>query len=528
MFTTTRSTEPNRGGFRPQPLHLAHSLNPLHLPHSWCKSTGTDLPQDVDYSFIEDSVRRLMTSSSQSEGDSRFTYSKRDFLKGMAENPPVILTHATTQLNLRRNRSTLRKSTLFSNRDFSSRTPRFLQNEIQVEERDKSVREKHYQGFCSKMASMGPNDEVVSLELPAPSGWKKMFLPKKAGTPKKNEIVFTSPTGEEITNRRQLDKYLKAHPGGPKASEFDWGTGETPRRSSRISEKVKESPPQAEPVPKRAKKSSSASKKDKKDKNAPQSEEGGEDVEMQEAEEKKEEAPEKAVAEENEKQEKDENAPVEEKQDETDKNVPVVEEKEKDAPENPVVEEDDKSAPENPIVEEKQEEKNAPESENPIVEDTEKQEKDKNAHEDPIVEEKQEEEDKNAPESENPIVEENEKQVKDSIAPVETEKDEDKHEEESKVDELCEIPKMPPSEEALDELKEKAADVNVIEANDNNNGEAMVAEYQDKVENDVAKGETIQEKAEEGQKGNFGMSEADKEKETSAVENGCHVDAEPW
>lgn len=160
-----------------------------------------------------------------------------------------------------------------------------------------------------------------------------MFLPKKAGTPKKNEIVFTSPTGEEITNRRQLDKYLKAHPGGPKASDFDWGTGETPRRSSRISEKVKESPPLAEPVPKRAKKSSSASKKDKKDKNAPQSEEETADVEMQEAEEKKEEAPpEKAVAEDNEKQEKDENAPVEDKESETDKNAPVVEEKEKDAP----------------------------------------------------------------------------------------------------------------------------------------------------------------------------------------------------
>ncbi|ONK74232.1 uncharacterized protein A4U43_C03F4150 [Asparagus officinalis] len=51
------------------------------------------------------------------------------------------------------------------------------------------------------------------------------FTPKKGGTPKRNEIVFISPTGEEIANKRQLDQYLRAHPGGPPASDFDWGTG---------------------------------------------------------------------------------------------------------------------------------------------------------------------------------------------------------------------------------------------------------------------------------------------------------------
>ncbi|KAH0458433.1 hypothetical protein IEQ34_013748 [Dendrobium chrysotoxum] len=65
------------------------------------------------------------------------------------------------------------------------------------------------------------------------------FTPKQGGTPKRNEIVFISPTGEEIKNRRQLDQYLRSHPGGPPSSEFDWGTGDTPRRSARISEKVK-------------------------------------------------------------------------------------------------------------------------------------------------------------------------------------------------------------------------------------------------------------------------------------------------
>ncbi|PSR84516.1 Methyl-CpG-binding domain-containing protein [Actinidia chinensis var. chinensis] len=91
-------------------------------------------------------------------------------------------------------------------------------------------------------------------------------MPKKGGTPKKNEIVFTAPTGEEITNSRHLEQYLKSHPGGPAISEFDWGTGETPRRSVRISEKAKATqPPETEPPKKRSRKTS-ASKKDDKEK----------------------------------------------------------------------------------------------------------------------------------------------------------------------------------------------------------------------------------------------------------------------
>ncbi|CAN6455156.1 unnamed protein product [Victoria cruziana] len=98
--------------------------------------------------------------------------------------------------------------------------------------------------------------EVVSVDLPAPVGWKKKFVPKKGGTPKKNEIIFVSPTGEEIKNKKQLDQYLKSHPGCPAATEFDWGTGETPRRSTRISEKAKAAgPPEEEPKKKRSKKS---------------------------------------------------------------------------------------------------------------------------------------------------------------------------------------------------------------------------------------------------------------------------------
>ncbi|PWA58484.1 DNA-binding domain-containing protein [Artemisia annua] len=71
-------------------------------------------------------------------------------------------------------------------------------------------------------------------------------LLKKGGTPGKNETVFTAPTGEEITNKKQLEQYLKSNPGGPKISEFDWTSGETPRRSSRISEKKDEEMQEAE------------------------------------------------------------------------------------------------------------------------------------------------------------------------------------------------------------------------------------------------------------------------------------------
>ncbi|XP_057550842.1 methyl-CpG-binding domain-containing protein 10-like [Amaranthus tricolor] len=128
-------------------------------------------------------------------------------------------------------------------------------------------------------------EEVVSVELPAPSGWKKQFFPKRGGTPRKSEILFTAPTGEEIHNQKQLQQYLKSHPGGPPASEFDWGTGETPRRSTRISEKAKAAPPtpESEPLKKKTRKSS-ASKKDSKDAEATVEETKADEVQMEDAE----------------------------------------------------------------------------------------------------------------------------------------------------------------------------------------------------------------------------------------------------
>lgn len=111
------------------------------------------------------------------------------------------------------------------------------------------------------------------------------FFPKQGGTPRKNEIIFTSPAGEEIVSKRQLEQYLKAHPGGPAVSEFDWGTGETPRRSARIIEKVKTTPPPKSEPPKKRSRKSLGSKKDNEDKEAaPEGAEGTKEVHTQDAE----------------------------------------------------------------------------------------------------------------------------------------------------------------------------------------------------------------------------------------------------
>lgn len=108
-------------------------------------------------------------------------------------------------------------------------------------------------------------------------------MPKKRGTPRKNEIIFTAPTGEEISNKRQLEQHLKAHPRGPPVSEFNWGTSENPRRSARISEKVKAMPmPEGEPPKKQGRKSSASEKVIKESETAPEGTEVTKDVYMEE------------------------------------------------------------------------------------------------------------------------------------------------------------------------------------------------------------------------------------------------------
>lgn len=130
--------------------------------------------------------------------------------------------------------------------------------------------------MASPMEKGTHHDEIVSVELPAPPSWKKLFTPKQGGTPKKNEVVFITPTGEEVKNRKQLEQYLKTHPGNPAISEFDWSTGETPRRSARISEKAKAMrPPSLFESPKKRRRTSSGTKKDSKEKDAAKVEKEG-------------------------------------------------------------------------------------------------------------------------------------------------------------------------------------------------------------------------------------------------------------
>ncbi|CAM6014463.1 unnamed protein product [Sphagnum balticum] len=73
-------------------------------------------------------------------------------------------------------------------------------------------------------------------------GWKRKFFTKKSGILKRKDVSFLAPDGEELRNKRQLDKYLKNHPGSLIASDFDWSSGggspgETPRRSARLNSK---------------------------------------------------------------------------------------------------------------------------------------------------------------------------------------------------------------------------------------------------------------------------------------------------
>ncbi|KAM0026314.1 putative Methyl-CpG-binding domain-containing protein [Helianthus debilis subsp. tardiflorus] len=365
------------------------------------------------------------------------------------------------------------------------------------------------------MASLSSNDEVVSLELPAPEGWKKTFLPKKAGTPKKNEIVFTAPTGEEITTRKQLDQYLKAHPGGPKISEFDWGTGETPRRSSRIIEKVKQAPPpvETEPVKKKPRRSS-ASKKDKKDKEPEEDEtpekEKEKDVEMQEAEKpdddkQKEEALEKTTTEDSEKQDKDINVHVE--GEEKDENALKETEGKAEKDETPV--EGVCKIPNMPPPEEEAKPVNEVADVNEANEN--------NKGETPVEETK-------------PVNE-----VADVNEANENNKGEAPVEETKPVNEVT-IP--------VEETKpvNEVADVN--EANENNKEEVPVAQDQYKTENDGANvtAETdvgiftttaAAAPDAEGQRGH--LTDEDKEREANkneggeaAFENGCRVESQPW
>eukprot|EP00249_Psilotum_nudum_P033915 c5190_g1_i1 orf=194-1036(+) len=90
----------------------------------------------------------------------------------------------------------------------------------------------------------------------APPGWQWKLVPRKGKgqTPKKSDVIYVAPGGEEIKSKTHLQRYLKGHPGGPTASEFNWSSGETPtRRSERLFTKVPPENLETEVTPKRTK-----------------------------------------------------------------------------------------------------------------------------------------------------------------------------------------------------------------------------------------------------------------------------------
>ncbi|KAI0495048.1 hypothetical protein KFK09_025195 [Dendrobium nobile] len=211
--------------------------------------------------------------------------------------------------------------------------------------------------------------EIDSVELPAPAGWKK-FIPKD-GAPKRNGVSFISPTGEEIKNRKHLDRFLRSHPGGPSPAEFDWGYGDTPRRSVRIREKVKASESLEDDQPKKKQRKRKMNSEDTEEEvdeaAAPESEnpdtqtvESIVDAVMKDSEdvsvkEKELVAEGKAIENEEVKAEEDADQDSAEIQEEVEKNEPkklVVEEANKDLPVLPLPE---ATKDENPVVRENQE-----------------------------------------------------------------------------------------------------------------------------------------------------------------------------
>ncbi|WMV21554.1 hypothetical protein MTR67_014939 [Solanum verrucosum] len=108
-------------GFKPQ---LPNGLNPDFtnvIPNlalrttilTWCEKSGAEKPHQPDYYAVESVVRASMastSSSSISREDSRIRredtgirVSERDLFKGVTENPPMLLSHAASEMKSRNN-----------------------------------------------------------------------------------------------------------------------------------------------------------------------------------------------------------------------------------------------------------------------------------------------------------------------------------------------------------------------------------------------------------------------------------------
>ncbi|KAH6807602.1 plant U-box 38 [Perilla frutescens var. frutescens] len=67
---------------------------------SWCSESGSERPSPPVYSEIESSIRSLSGSTGTLESP-KIRVSERELLKGVAGNPPILYSHAATDLNPR-------------------------------------------------------------------------------------------------------------------------------------------------------------------------------------------------------------------------------------------------------------------------------------------------------------------------------------------------------------------------------------------------------------------------------------------
>ncbi|KAK6123414.1 hypothetical protein DH2020_042837 [Rehmannia glutinosa] len=67
---------------------------------NWCSKTGSEHPNPPLYSDIESMLRSLM-GSAENQTSPKIRVSERELLKGVAETPPFLYSHAATELNPR-------------------------------------------------------------------------------------------------------------------------------------------------------------------------------------------------------------------------------------------------------------------------------------------------------------------------------------------------------------------------------------------------------------------------------------------
>eukprot|EP00897_Mesotaenium_endlicherianum_P010203 jgi/Mesen1/9210/ME000591S08522 len=56
-----------------------------------------------------------------------------------------------------------------------------------------------------------------------PPGWTKQIVPRRGSS--RADIYFFSPDNQKLRSRKELERYLTEHPGGPSMEDFDWKTG---------------------------------------------------------------------------------------------------------------------------------------------------------------------------------------------------------------------------------------------------------------------------------------------------------------